>query len=305
MEWSRRSEPEVCLKGSGISIGDGDVPGLHWNKFLVGLEVIVGGEYSRADKLLLKDRNEVKQVLWMVVADVVDFVGRYRESVLSVGTFGCMLHHAHHSLHNIVDVCEITLAVAVVEDLDLLSIYQFVGESEICHVGTSARAVDCEKPQARGGNVVKLGVRVGHQLVALLGGGIEAHGVVDLVIGAVGHLLVGAVDTRAAGVDQMVDGIVAASLEDVVEPYEVALYICVGIGDGISHTGLSCEIHHYRRMIFSEYLVDGIAVGYAVVDENETVAEGGEFVQPFVLEADVVIIRDGVDADYSDVGVIG
>lgn len=146
---------------------------------------------------------------------------------------------------------------------------------------------------------------MGHQLVALFGGGIKAHGVVNLVVGAVWYLLVGAVDARAAGVDQMVDGIVSARLEDVVESYEVALDVCVGMGDGISDPGLGREIHHNRGMIFREYLVNSVAVGYAVVKEYETVTEGGEFVKPLVLEADVVIVRDRVDADDTEVRVIG
>ena len=35
---------------------------------------------------------------------------------------------------------------------------------------------------------------MGHQLVALLGGGVEAHGVVHLVVCRIRHLLVAAID---------------------------------------------------------------------------------------------------------------
>lgn len=37
---------------------------------------------------------------------------------------------------------------------------------------------------------------MGHQLVALLGGGVEAYGVVHLVVCRIGHLLVAAIDGR-------------------------------------------------------------------------------------------------------------
>jgi len=41
---------------------------------------------------------------------------------------------------------------------------------------------------------------VRHQLVALLGGGVEAHGVVHIVVGAEGHFLVAAIDAAATGI---------------------------------------------------------------------------------------------------------
>ena len=42
-----------------------------------------------------------------------------------------------------------------------------------------------------------------HQLVALLRGGIEAHGVVHLVVRGIGHFLVAAVDATAAGIHEV------------------------------------------------------------------------------------------------------
>lgn len=303
-EGSGWPEPEVLFQGGSICVGYRNITWLHRDEFLVRLEVIILRKHSRADKLLLKDRHEVKQILGMVVADIINFIRGYRESVLAVGAFGGMLHHAHHSLHNVVDIGKVPLAIAVVEDLYRFSFNQLVGESEIGHVGTSARAVYGEEAQSGGGYVVELGVGVGHQLVALLGGGVEAHGIIDFVVGAVRHFLVGAVYARATGIDQMVDGIVAACLEDVVESYEVALYVRVGIGDGISYPGLGREVDHNRGLIFREYLVNGGTVGDAVVNEDESVAESGEFIQPLMLKADVVIVGDGVDSDHADVRVI-
>lgn len=145
-ERSGRSEPEVYFKWRGVGVGDRNITRLHRNKLLVRLEVVVLREYSRTNKLLLKDSHEIKQVLGMVVADVVDFVRRYRKSVLAIGTFRGMLHDAYHSLDNIFDIGEVPLAVAVVEDLDLLSLDKLVGESEIGHVGTPAGTVDGKEP---------------------------------------------------------------------------------------------------------------------------------------------------------------
>ena len=70
-----------------------------------------------------------------------------------------------------------------VEDLDGLALSQLIGESEVGHVGTTGRPVDREEAQTRRGNVIELGIGMGQQLVRLLRGCIEAHGVVHLVVG--------------------------------------------------------------------------------------------------------------------------
>lgn len=88
-----------------------------------------------------------------------------------------MAHHAHNALYDVVDVGEVTLAVAVIEDLNILVAHQFVGEAEVCHVGTAGRTVDGKKAKACTGDIVEFTVSVRHQLVALLRGGIEAHGI--------------------------------------------------------------------------------------------------------------------------------
>ena len=105
-----------------------------------------------------------------------------------------MLHDANHSLHDVVDIGEVALAVAIVENLDGLAFHQFVGEAEVCHIGTAGRAIDGKEAEAGRGDVVELAISMGHQLVALLRGGVEAHGIVHLVVCRIGHLLVAAID---------------------------------------------------------------------------------------------------------------
>ena len=62
---------------------------------------------------------------------------------------------------------------------------------------------------------------MGHQLIALLRGGIEGDWIVDLVVSGVRHFLVGAIDTGGRGVDQMVDRVVPTGFEDVIKAYEI------------------------------------------------------------------------------------
>jgi len=105
-----------------------------------------------------------------------------------------VLHDAHHSFHDVVDIGEVTLAVAIVEYLDGLAFHQFVGETEVSHIGTTSGAIDGEEAQAGRGDVVELAIGMGHQLVALLRGGIKRHGIIDLVVCRIRHLLVAAID---------------------------------------------------------------------------------------------------------------
>ena len=80
---------------------------------------------------------------------------------------------------------------------------------------------------------------MGHELVALFGGGVETNGVVNAVIGAEGHFLVASVDAATAGVDQVLHGIMSACLQYVVESYYVALYVNIGVLNGVPYSGLS------------------------------------------------------------------
>lgn len=160
----------------------------------MGLEVVVLGQDAGTDKFFLKNGYEVKEIFGGVVADVIYLVRWDGQPVLAVPLLRGVLHDAHHSLHNVVNVSEVALAVAIVENLDGLAFHQFVGEAEVSHVGTTGGAIDGEEAEAGRGDVVELRVGMGHQLVTLLGGGVEAHGVVHLVVCRIGHFLVAAID---------------------------------------------------------------------------------------------------------------
>lgn len=105
-----------------------------------------------------------------------------------------MAHDPHNALHDVVYVGEVPQTVAVVEYPYFLSSDKPVSEAEVGHVRPAAGAVDGEEPQACGRYVVELTVGVGQQLVALLGRGVEAYGVVHHVVGGVRDLPVCPVD---------------------------------------------------------------------------------------------------------------
>lgn len=158
------------------------------------LEVVVLRKHSGPDKLLLKHGHEVQQALGGAVADVVDHIRRYGESVLPGASLRRVAHDPDHALHDVVDVCEVPEAVAVVEYPDALTPDQPVCEAVVSHVRPAAGSVDGEEAQSSGGNVVELAVGVRQQFVALLGGGVEAYWVVHHVVGGVRYLPVCPVD---------------------------------------------------------------------------------------------------------------
>ena len=90
----------------------------------------------------MENGDEVEEILGGVVANIIDFVGRNGKTVLAVLFLWGMLHDADDSFHNVIDISEVALAVAVVEDLDGLALDQFVGEPKVGHVGATCRTID-------------------------------------------------------------------------------------------------------------------------------------------------------------------
>ena len=187
-------ESEVLLQWDCVCIGYWHITWLHRYKFLVSFKIIILRKNSCTHQLFLQDGYEVKEVFRGVVADVVHLVRGDGQSVLAVLLLGGVLHDAHHSLHDVVDISEVALAVAIVENLDGLAFHQLIGETKVSHVGTTCRAIDGEEAEAGRGDVVELRVGMGHKLVALLGGGVEAYGVVHLVVCRIRHFLVATID---------------------------------------------------------------------------------------------------------------
>ena len=126
----------------------------------MGLEVVVLREHAGADEFLLEDIDKVQQVFGLAAADVVDSIRRDGKPVLAVLLFRGFAHDADDAFHDVIDIGEIPSAVAVVVDLDGLAFQQCVRESEIGHVRAARRAVDGEEAEARGRDIVKLGIAV-------------------------------------------------------------------------------------------------------------------------------------------------
>ena len=314
-----RRKPEIPFKRGCIGIGGRNISRLHGHEFLVGLEIVVRGENSRSDEFLLEDIDKVQQVLGLAAADVVDGIRRDGKPVLAVLLFRGFAHDPDDAFHDVIDIGEIPSAVAVVVDLDGLAFQQFVRESEIGHVWTPCRTVDGEEAEARGRNIVKLGIAMSEELVALLGRRIQAHRIIHPVVRAERDFLVAAVDAAGAGVDQVLDTLVSgipgragndvirvpAGFQNVVEPDHVALDVGIRILDAITDTGLSGKVHDDIEEVFLEEVVDEGLVSEVALDELVGMLRGGrglllDLAQTVLLERRIVVVIEVVEADDAE-----
>ena len=153
-EGDLRGEAEVALQGGGISVGNGYIAGLHGDQFLVGIEVEVLGEDTGTYQLFLEDIDEVQEVLGLAATYIIYCIGRNGQAILAFLALGGSLHHTHDALDDVIDIGEVSAAVAIVEDLYRFALQELVGEAEVCHIRTTSRAIDREEAKARCGDVI-------------------------------------------------------------------------------------------------------------------------------------------------------
>ena len=53
----------------------------------------------------------------------------------------------------------------------------------------------------------------------------------------------------------------SASLQDIVESYQIAVDVCIRILDGIANSGLGGEIDYYFRLVIIEYQINCLTIG--------------------------------------------
>ena len=114
-------EAKVSFQGRGVSVSGRYITGLHGNELLVGFEVVVLWQDTCSYKLLLQNVYKVEQVLGLAATDVIDCVRRYRQAVFACLLFGSFGHHTDNAFDNVINVCEIPAAIAVVVNLDCLA----------------------------------------------------------------------------------------------------------------------------------------------------------------------------------------
>lgn len=111
----------------------------------------------------------------------------------------------------------------MVVNLDGFALGNGLGKLLQCHVGPIPGAVHREEAQACCGQPIQVAIGMSHQLVGLLGRGVQAEWVVYVVVHRERHRRISTVNTGAAGVHQVFDTVVAAAFQDVAKTDEVAV----------------------------------------------------------------------------------
>ena len=161
-------------------------------------------------QLLLEDLYEIEEILGLSATDVINGIGGNGQAILTFLALRSLGHDTDDALNDIIDIGEVTTAVAIVEDFDGLALQELVGEAKIGHIGATSRAIDGKEAQACGGDIVEFRIAMGEELVGLLRSRIEGDRVIYTIVGREWHLLVAAVDGGGGGVDEVLDALVGA-----------------------------------------------------------------------------------------------
>ena len=99
----------------------------------------------------------------------------------------------------------------------------------------------------------------------------------------------------------MLDFVVTAGLQDIVESDKVALNVRVGIGDAVADSSLSGKIHDNGNLVFREDFLHCVFVSDGGVDKSPVTMQSLYFFQTLILDVDIVVVGDGIDTDNLDV----
>ena len=99
----------------------------------------------------------------------------------------------------------------------------------------------------------------------------------------------------------MLDFVVTAGLQDIVESDKVALNVRVGIGDAVADSSLSGKIHDNGNLVFREDFLHCVFVSDGGVDKSPVTMQSLYFFQTLILDVDIVVVGYRIDTDNLDV----
>lgn len=99
----------------------------------------------------------------------------------------------------------------------------------------------------------------------------------------------------------MLDLVVTAGLQDIVETDKIALNVSIGIGDAVADSCLSGKVHDNGNLVFREDFLYSVFVCDGSVDKSPITMQGFDFFQTLILDVDIVVVGDGIYSNYLDI----
>lgn len=135
---------------------------------------------------------------------------------------------------------------------------------------------------------------------------------IHFIFSAEGNFGVAAVDGRGGGVYQVFYAFgapvigVAAGFQNIVKTDEIGFDIYIGVGDGVTYTGLGSQVHYDIRMPGAKDVYNAVFV--CQISTNEMVfasfCQGRlffQFLQAVFLQGYIIVVIHVINADDADI----
>ena len=130
----RRSKDKILFKWCGVCESNRNITVLHKHEFLVCLKVIVLWRYfGLSRRIVTKSRRCFLVNHCRCYRLCMEEGGGSSASPFCLSCACCMMRTAPPR-YNVINVCEVSLAVAVVEDLNGLALAELICAAEVCRI---------------------------------------------------------------------------------------------------------------------------------------------------------------------------
>ena len=99
----------------------------------------------------------------------------------------------------------------------------------------------------------------------------------------------------------MLDFVVTAGLQDIVETDKVALDISIGIGDAVADSCLSGKVHDNGNLDFREDFLYCVFVCDGGMNKCPVAMQSLYFLQTLILDVNIIVVCNRIDTDNLDV----
>ncbi len=134
-----------------------------------------------------------------------------------------------------------------------------------------------------------------HHFVGLLGGGVQAHGMINPFVRVERHLCVHAIHGAAGSIYQMLHLVVSAPFQNIQKSDNIGINVGLGIFNGITNASLSSQIDNMSELLRLEEIAHGLIILKIDVHmlEQRAFLQNGK---TCLFEVDVVIVVEVVES---------